>query len=159
MKINSISEQKIEDCILIVKQLLADNNLDNWDIKINRRRLTLARTFHHTKTLYFSKFFLVITNEEQLRSIALHEIAHALAGPGNAHGDKFVKLYQSICKESIHKYPVSDIVISKYITKCPVCNNIGTANNKKPVYCSKCLEKGEIAKLEIKERDTKVVPL
>ena len=159
MNINNTSKQKINDCNILIKHLLEKHNLNDWDIKINGRRLSVARTYYDTKIISYSKFFLAITNKERLEGVTLHEIAHILTGRGNGHNDKFVKMCKKISLNDAYAKHMSDIILYKYFTRCPVCDTYGCCNSLKNIYCNKCREKGIETKLEITNNDTKVVPL
>lgn len=158
--IDKITEQKLQSCLMIGNELLIKNGLNDWKLKINRKRSAIAQTAHDQKTIYYSKYFLMITDKSQLEGITLHEIAHALLGYGYGHSSKFIKLCKKISPTSLYARSSINIPIRKYIATCPICGYSGSYNrNDKALYCAKCCKKGIIAKFIFTKNDTKVLPL
>ena len=58
-----------------------------WTFRVNGRlRKTLGRCYHSSKHIELSKMYLENGKPEHVKDTILHEIAHALAGPGTGHG-------------------------------------------------------------------------
>src|SRR3990172_2843586 len=54
---------------------------DNW----------IARCYHDVKRIAFNTFYLMQSDEAKLQETILHEIAHAICGPGIGHTSKWVE--------------------------------------------------------------------
>lgn len=70
-----------------------------WRICVNRRARSFAgRCIYNEMTIALSGFLLwdKRTTAAELRETVLHEIAHALAGPGTHHGPTWKAIAQSI---------------------------------------------------------------
>lgn len=65
-------------------QLLSLHNLNDWRFEIGKTTSSIGRCFHKRKKIEFSKHFLHI-GEVNITDTLLHEIAHALVGPGHKH--------------------------------------------------------------------------
>jgi len=159
MAVDNITEQKLRASILLGAQLLIDNGLGDWKIKINRKRSSLAQTWHEEKTISYSKWFLMVANRGQIEGVTLHEAAHALLGAGQGHNRKFIQLCTELSSSALYACRSTDIRIAKYIAICPECGYGGGCNDERDRYCRYCCEKGKNVKFEIKLNEYKVVPL
>jgi len=70
--------------------LMSEHNLNwpAWGFRMTRHKLLLGRCVHNRYnggTIELSKNYLHLSYEE-IRDTLLHEIAHALCGPGEGHG-------------------------------------------------------------------------
>jgi len=155
-----IIDLKLKESILVIEQLLAKNNLGDWGIKINNNRVVLATTRYNKKTIFYSKHFLMIANYQQIESVTLHEVAHALLGPGEGHNSKFIKMCAKISSNALYACPAVNIPIGRYIVTCPECGYNGYYNDARSKYCKHCFESyGKKNKFDIKINKTKVLPL
>lgn len=60
--------------------------LDGWRFEFTRAVRQLGVCRHLTRVVGISKHHLALNSPEQVRGTLLHEIAHALVGPGHGHG-------------------------------------------------------------------------
>jgi len=79
------------------KDLMTEHGLDwpAWGFRLTRHKLVVGRCEHHYHgggMILFSKNYLGMCDEEIIDTI-LHEIAHALCGPGAGHGP----VWQAMC--------------------------------------------------------------
>lgn len=65
--------------------LLVRHGLPNWSFAYNRRKLTLGLCVYHRQTIELSVHFVERNSAEEILDTILHEIAHALVGPGHGH--------------------------------------------------------------------------
>lgn len=120
-------------------KLLANNGLiKDWRVSINGSRSSLAWTEHTDKEISFSKFFAYTATREQFDGVILHEIAHALLGPGFGHGKEFTELCERISPNSEYATALADIGIRKYLFTCPRCGYSGYHNSKADKACGSC---------------------
>ena len=75
----------LESIEYLAYKLLAEHNLPNWDFAFNDRKRTVGLCSYQKSTIYISKGFAVGMEEHQIKDTLLHEIAHALVGPGHGH--------------------------------------------------------------------------
>lgn len=151
--VDKLIEQKLRTAVLRGSELLNDKGLYDWDIKINKSRSSLAQTNHFEKTIYYSRYFLIAANKEQLDGITLHEVAHALLGPGKGHGVEFVKLCARLGLETLYACRRANIQIGIYKAECKCCGYSGSCNDKKDKYCDFCYEKGIISKFVLSKNE------
>lgn len=130
--------------------LFLENGLSDWKFKMNNSRSNLAETFHSDKTISFSKSFLLVADKEQFEGVTLHEIAHALLGPGFGHGDEFIAKCTEISPNADYAKISTNVPIRRYILTCPSCGISGCHNRKRDYYCVPCEQNGEMVKFDIK---------
>jgi predicted SprT family Zn-dependent metalloprotease len=66
-------------------ELMAQHGLAGWSFGLNRRKRCLGLCRYALQTIELSIYFVDRNGTEELRDTILHEIAHALVGPGHGH--------------------------------------------------------------------------
>jgi predicted SprT family Zn-dependent metalloprotease len=66
-------------------QLLARHGLHDWSFAFNRRKRTMGLCLYARRTIELSVHLVDRNGPEEVRDTILHEIAHALVGPGHGH--------------------------------------------------------------------------
>jgi predicted SprT family Zn-dependent metalloprotease len=66
-------------------ELMARHGLHGWTFGLNRRKRTLGLCRYDAKTIELSTYLIDRNSAEEVRDTLLHEIAHALVGPGHGH--------------------------------------------------------------------------
>ena len=122
-------------------ELLGLHNLQDWSVSINGSRSALAFTDHIDKDISISKFFVYMSSKKQFDGVVLHEIAHALLGPGFGHGDEFLELCKKISPDDDYAKAWVDIGIRRYFFECPRCSYSGYHNSKSDKACPECYGK------------------
>lgn len=95
-----------------------------WTFEINNSKRIMGLCKHNIKTLNFSGNFLR-SDMSEIKNCILHEIAHALAGPGHGHDSYWKAVARSIGCTGDRCYEVEDVVnIAKpqFYLQCPTCN-------------------------------------
>lgn len=131
-------ENKLRMAVLKSAELLVENGLSDWKIKINNRRSSLAEAWHSEKTIFFSKYFLIVADQDQLIGVTLHEATHALLGRGHGHNSTFVEKCKEISPTDEYAQRSADIPLRRYILTCPDCGQRGSNNLNLTRYCGKC---------------------
>lgn len=143
-------QDKIEQAMLRGSQLLIENGLGDWRVKVNNKRTSLAETWHKEKMIVFSKKFIMISTKEQFEGVALHEIAHALLGRGHGHDEKFVELCTKISGHNKYAQKSTTANIGRYMFSCPSCGQTASHNSNKDKYCGICFKNGETVKFNMR---------
>jgi predicted SprT family Zn-dependent metalloprotease len=65
--------------------MLAYYGLCDWSFTFNRRKREMGLCLYEPKVIALSLHFIRLNGEEAIRDTLLHEIAHALVGPGHGH--------------------------------------------------------------------------
>lgn len=110
----------------IAKELMHKHNLHDWSFEIfesTKKRTggikanALGMCIYHEKVIAIIDAVAYSRSEEYVRSLILHEIAHALAGSGNGHNE----VWQRIATE----------IGSKHVT--PLVSRIEFLNHKNTI--------------------------
>ena len=153
-----VENKKLEQAMLVIAQLMADNGLSKWTVKLNNKRASLAETWHSQKTITFSKYFILAADKSQVVGVTLHEVTHAILGAGHGHDKLFVEKCTEISPNADYAKYATSMPLRKYILTCPRCGQSGSNNKNEVRYCGKCFAKDEsMVKFDIKENNLKVV--
>lgn len=131
----------------MAKTLLAEHGLTQrgWIFDFDNAVKRCGCCNHRSRRITLSKHFATLNNEAIVKDTILHEIAHALVGPG--HGHDYVWKAKAIeigcsplrCK-SEHTHEGFVKTPSKYIAICNSCNRLHYRNRlpKYRVSCAQC---------------------
>jgi predicted SprT family Zn-dependent metalloprotease len=75
--------------------MLARYGLEDWTFRFNRRKTEMGLCLYGPKQIELSVHFVQRNSDEAIRETVLHEIAHALAGPGHGHDE----VWKEKCRE------------------------------------------------------------
>lgn len=142
-----LEEQKYRQAVLLGARLMVKHGLGDWKVGIHAKRAVLADCSNRLKTIRYSKHFLHITEQDQFERVTLHEIAHALVGPGHGHDNVFKRKCREITPGKAYdgKSAPESVHIYKYKIVCPECGIEGGTNRKRmfPPVCLACSKKGK----------------
>ena len=96
----------------------------SWDG--SKKRFGLCSYGH--RRIKMSRALTLVNDESEVRDTLLHEIAHALVGPGNGHGIVWKLKAQSIGARPVACYTSDHVkaVDAPYTFKCLDCGVVGT---------------------------------
>lgn len=69
----------------LAQGLLASFGLREWSFAYNRRKAAMGMCFYDRRTIELSHHFVERNSHAEIVDTLLHEIAHALVGPGHGH--------------------------------------------------------------------------
>ena len=102
----------------IFNEEMEKNNLTGWGFEFMKRKRSVGLCNYNKRIIYYS-VYAIEANEEEIRDVARHEIAHALVGRGYGHGRVWKRKAVEIgCRASAHTE-----------------RNIIKAEHKYEVYC------------------------
>lgn len=153
-----LMEDKLDQALARATELMGSNNLEGWRINFDTRRAVIAEVFHREKVLSYSKYFVAIADKEQFDGVTLHEITHALLGPGMGHDKEFVELCTKISPNDHYARLCVDIPLRKYILSCPECGYSGSHQSDEPKNCVQCWNNNKIVKFNVRKNELKVQP-
>lgn len=71
---------------LMATQLLTQHGLRDWTVSFDNAKRRAGQCRFHDRVISISAALTRLHDEAEVRDTVLHEIAHALAGPGAGHG-------------------------------------------------------------------------
>jgi predicted SprT family Zn-dependent metalloprotease len=77
--------QRRADARQLALELMARHGLHEWSFEYNWRKQTMGLCRYASRTIELSAHFVERNSPEEIRDTILHEIAHALVGPGHGH--------------------------------------------------------------------------
>ena len=78
-------EQRYADVCRLARDLFALHRLHGWAFTFNRGKRTMGWCLYGSRTIELSVHFVERNDMVLIRDTLLHEIAHALVGPGHGH--------------------------------------------------------------------------
>jgi predicted SprT family Zn-dependent metalloprotease len=115
--------------------LMHKHNLRGWSFKWDNSLRRFGCCSQGRKYIGLSRKLVEVNNVEQVKDTILHEIAHALAGPGVGHGQK----WKDIC-----------VQIGAKPERCYDSDDTNTPEMKYYAVCGACGRKHEKARLKLK---------
>lgn len=105
---------------------IAEHGLEGWTFRFGRARRRLGLCNYRQKCIEIGAYYAYHNGSDSVRDTLLHEIAHALAGPGAGHGPKWKAVARRIgatpraCDDSAETIvPPGD-----WQANCPGCKKI-----------------------------------
>ena len=84
------------DGLTLARRLLNDHRLSDWTVRLDHARQRCGSCHFHTREITLSRHFVEMNDEHEITATVLHEIAHALAGPGSGHGPAWRRVAKRI---------------------------------------------------------------
>ena len=78
------------------RKLMNEHNLHDWDICEAHSRKFYGRCCYSEKWILLSRYLIPKCKDEYTKNTIIHEIAHALVGPGHAHDEVWYKKFMEI---------------------------------------------------------------
>ena len=118
------------------KFLMHAHGLDFYKFKWHRGTSRFGFCSYRDSTISLSEELVAVSSEETVRNTILHEIAHALVGPGHSHDSVWRRQFIALggngertCgeSESVRKLREEK---AKWSAKCPDCGNVFFAQKR-----------------------------
>lgn len=100
---------------------LLEHGLNDWVCGLNNNKRRLGVCKFRKKRIELSRYFITANDEDTVRDVILHEIAHALVGQGHGHDSVWKAKAASIGCETKCQKEVTINAPCKYKLVCPNC--------------------------------------
>ena len=119
---------------------ISEHKLEGWGMKFDTAKVRFGYCNYRKKEIGLSRQLVELNTEEEVKNIILHEIAHAIIGPGNGHKRKWKMAAISVGCEPKRCY--GDGVITptrRYTGTCPTCGTtVQKDRHRKGSACIEC---------------------
>jgi predicted SprT family Zn-dependent metalloprotease len=136
------------DAYALARKEMNKWGLGHWILSFNRKKRERGCCWYTLQKIELSEHFVNLNSYERVRVTVLHEIAHALTGPGHGHDWRWKAIVEDIggiperCTTSL-----SDETVDPPQKVIAVCENCGyevkgyRRMKKKNVACRSCCER------------------
>lgn len=121
--------------------LIRQHNLIEYNFQWTEGKRIFGYCNYNKKIIGLSLPLTELNSEEEVKDTILHEIAHALAGKGTGHGNKWKEMCLKIGAKPERCWDKNNVKEpeGKYIVSCSTCGYVRQAHRKKKkVACGKC---------------------
>jgi len=128
----------------IARRLMNEHGLAHWNFRFDRAKKRLGMCSHGRQTISLSAPLILLNDESTVLDTILHEIAHALVGPGHKHNHVWRAKARAIGCNPKACVSSADIVSvpTPWVGTCPNCSTtIGRhrlTDKARRVACSAC---------------------
>jgi hypothetical protein len=129
---------------LSTKRLLEERGLTGWTVVFESSISRGGRCHHDSKTIGYAVPFMLYASDEQRRNTMLHEVAHAVTGPGHGHDAAWKRLFLRLGGNgsALSEYPKEVFTHENFVwlSSCPTCKDVtGMKQAPQTVWgCAKC---------------------
>jgi hypothetical protein len=126
----------------LAMQLLQAHGLRDWSFGFNRSKVQMGLCLYGPRVIALSTHFVELNGDDAVRDTLLHEMAHALVGPGHGHD----AVWRAKCREVGARperlgYDVN-MPVGRWQAVCPGCGRLHDRHRrpKHPVgwWCGYC---------------------
>jgi predicted SprT family Zn-dependent metalloprotease len=107
------------------RELMFQHGLHNWQFEFDHAVVRFGRCSHSRRTISLSRELVQLNTEAQVRDTILHEIAHALVGPGHGHGRVWKLRAASIGAKPERCYDQSVVPVPRAMEWTGTCQSCG----------------------------------
>jgi predicted SprT family Zn-dependent metalloprotease len=124
------------------RSLLDAHGLADWSVRLCRSKRTLGRCVYDARVIELSVHLVQRNGLEAVRDTILHEIAHALVGPGHGHDAAWREMCRRVGARPERCSSEADMPEGRWQAVCPAC---GLRHHKyrrpkrvRGWYCGRC---------------------
>ncbi|MEM7099066.1 MAG: SprT-like domain-containing protein [Pseudomonadota bacterium] len=134
----------------LAEELLQLHGLDDWSFRLDHARQRCGSCNYRDREISLSRHFATLNNELEIRNTLLHEIAHALVGPNNAHNAKWRAMARQIGARPEATNDQAHMPGPKWLLVCNDCDQVVAHRHRRQlnldrVRCALCApHRGEL---------------
>lgn len=131
----------------LARRLMNEHGLTNWTFQYDRAKRRFGMCDHRRKTINLSSHLVALNTVEEVTDVILHEIAHALVGPGHKHDAVWKLKCVEVGARPERCYDSKEVNTPGYrwIGMCPNCGHtLGRHRLKegtKQLACNRCCKR------------------
>ena len=133
-----IDQERLMEVSRLAEGLIHRHGLAGWSFQFNDASRQAGRCAYDIQVISLSRLFCLEAPADEVRDTILHEIAHALVGPGHHHDSIWKAAARSIGCTGDRCHDV-DFAPPRYIVSCPRCGWSRPANRRRAgLVCKSC---------------------
>jgi predicted SprT family Zn-dependent metalloprotease len=122
----------------LATKLMNTHGLVGWRIKLDHARRRAGQCDFTNKTISLSRLYVRQADMQHIRDTILHEIAHALVGPGHGHNAVWRQKAREIGCTATRCHSLS-FARAKWVMTCPTgCFSVERHRKKSGLVCITC---------------------
>jgi predicted SprT family Zn-dependent metalloprotease len=110
--------------------MLDNFGLHDWNFVFNRRKLEMGLCLFDARVIALSLHFVELNDESSIRDTLLHEIAHALVGPGHGHDLVWKSKCREIGARPERLCPEANMPVGRWQAYCAGCGMLHHRHRK-----------------------------
>ena len=117
-----------QTAVEFARELMREYGLQGWRVALDGAVRRFGACRYRDKSITLSARLVQLNSEAQVLDTILHEIAHALAGPGKGHGAEWARIARSIGCSASRCYSAQDTQqpAPRYLLRCGNCGHTTT---------------------------------
>lgn len=124
-------------------ELMERYGLKGWSFQFDRSKKRFGQCDYNARTISISAYIANLNEETHVRNTVLHEIAHALVGPGYGHGQAWVNVARTIGCTGERCYSGTTVATPKgqWVGHCPnpLCHvKTRPRHRRDKLQCKRC---------------------
>ena len=114
---------ELSDARALTLQLMKEHGIEYWNFEFDNAKRRFGCCWHPSRYITLSKQLVLLNTEVSVKNVILHEIAHALVGPGNGHNWVWREKALEIGCDGRRCCSIDDIEVvkGKVEATCPKC--------------------------------------
>ena len=128
--------------------LMHEHGLTDWRFRFDHARQRLGACHFASREITLSNHYVTQNDLADIRNTVLHEIAHALCGPGVGHSGQWKATARRIGASTDVTHDTASMPEPKWLLECLNCNSIVAQRHRRVLKletarCRKCgIERG-----------------
>ena len=122
------------------RELFTLHGLNEWKVQLDLAKSWLGRTYHKHRVIQLSRAWAAVRPLDASRHTFLHELAHALVGPGHGHDEVWAKQALELgIDTTVHGLVDSSLLELPWVGTCAAGHSVARAlPPEKLQSCSQC---------------------
>jgi predicted SprT family Zn-dependent metalloprotease len=131
---------KLSDVRDLALRLMTEHGLHGWSLQFSKSCRVFGHCSYKKQQITLSAPLSALNTETRVRNTILHEVAHALVGPGHKHNKFWKQKAITIGCDGERCYDSSAVIKppKRYKGTCLNCNKQIFRNIRAKLYCTLC---------------------